>query len=439
MTDEKITQLKKTATEILTSQRMDLINKHPFVGTIAMNLNLVPVRDARCSTAMTDGNSIYFDIAFLSRLTPDEITFVLGHEVWHVVMMHFLRGKDLKHELFNIAADMEVNQVLDADGFVSPEDVIFPNKRHGRKCEFTFDDGLSAEEYYEYLLKQRNTEFNEMSKKAVKSKAMGSGLSGQFDSHFDKDKDQDKALEEAMKANPNDKYGPKGKDEDFQPVSIKSENEQKNAMNRIRENVVAAAQSVERSRGSLPSYIKKHVEKLLDSKLPWKELLANFITTSYFNKINWNRPNRRFVSSGTYLPSHTGDMLRIAVGIDTSGSCRNDCEKFLAELSGIIKNFDGYELHIIQCDTEVKNYNLYNEENPLDPKEGIDFEGWGGTELHPIFDYIDQNDLEVDAVVMFTDGMCEEFKEETDLPILWAITGNHHCENIKVGEKVYIK
>ena len=441
MTTENIANLKKVASEILTHHRLQLINNHPFIGTIAMNLNLVPIRDARVRTAGTDGKNIYVDIDFLSRLTPDEITFVLGHEVWHVVMMHHLRGEGKDHTTFNVATDMEVNQLLDADGFKSPEEALFPNKTHGRHCEFNFPDGLSAEEYYDLLqnMAGRKNAETEMKSTETKMKSKNSNVSGQFDKHFDQNEDQEKALEEAMKDHPMDKYGEKGADEDYQPTAMHTENEKKEAMEKIREAVVGAAQTIERTRGMLPDYIKKYVNKLLDPKMPWKELLASFITSSYFNKTNWNRPNRRFAYSGTYLPSHSGDMMRIAVGIDTSGSCSEDFTKFVSELSGITRSFDGYELHMLECDTEVKNYTLYNEDNPLNPEDGIEFQGSGGTKLQSIFNYIEDNDLDVDAVVIFTDGECEDFEDEFEVPVLWAITGNSNCENLKMGEKIYLK
>ena len=70
----------------------------------------------------------------------------------------------------------------------------------------------------------------------------------------------------------------------------------------------------------------------------------------------------------------------------------------------------------------------------------IDFKGFGGTKLHPIFDYIQLNDIDVDAVVVFTDSECEEFDDDgnIDLPVMWMITGNRPGNNLKIGSKVNI-
>ena len=447
MTKEQLDDLKAKAMDILTYCRQSLLNRHPFSGTIALGLELKPVRDLRCPTAMTDGNNIFFDIDFLSRLTQDEREFVLGHEVWHVIMLHFLRGEGKEHVLFNIATDMEVNQLLEADGFVAPPDVVFPNSKHARKCEFNFADGLSAEEYYEELLKMTPQAQSQAGAKGKKGKGAGQGkgssCSGQFDRHFDKNEDysEEAAMEELEKA-VSDKYGVKGFDPDFTPSSYKSEAEERTAADKVREKVVGAAQTVERTRDTLPGFVQKIVGKLLEPKMPWKELLAAFVTSSFYNKTNWNMPNRRFAYNGTYLPSHAGECMKIAVGIDTSGSCANDCERFLTELVSIAKTFGAYELHVIQCDTEVKDYKVFDESNPLDPENnGVEFKGFGGTELHPIFNYINDNELDVDAAVIFTDGECENFEDDGSikLPVLWALVGSKSDHsNLMIGQQLHI-
>jgi len=458
MPAEKLNELKSTANEILAFCRQSILNKHPFIGSMAMNLDLKPIRDIRCSTAMTDGSTVYFDIDFLSRLTQDEREFVLGHEFWHVVMLHFLRGEGKEHELFNIATDMEVNQLLEKDGFTAPADVVFPNSGHSRKCMFNFPDDLSAEEYYEHLLK--DAEANGNGKGGEGKQQEGEGKSGkgtsgrggagkgapckgQFDKHYDKNADYDKEAEEALKEAVSDKYGVKGLDPDFAPGKISTEGEERAAAEKVREAVVSAAQQVERSRGTLPGHVKKIVDALLEPKLPWRELLAAFVTSSFCNKTNWSTPNRRFAWSGTYLPSHDGEAMRIAVGIDTSGSCSNDCAAFLTEVNSIAKTFGSYELHVIQCDTEVKDYTVFDESNPLDPEaNSIEFKGFGGTELHPIFKHLTDNDIEVDAAVVFTDGECEDFTENDgiSIPVLWVLAGTQHKrDNLKIGDQVLME
>lgn len=345
---------------------------------------------------------------------------------------------------------MEVNQILENDGFIPPAAAIFPNKQHSSVCQYDFPNGLNAEKYYELLLKDLEKSQNKMNKEGKPEKSNskrnknnnGGNCSGQFDDHFDKNADYDKAGEDALKKKVSDKYGEKGLDEDFKPGKIKSESAAKEMAEEIRQSIVSAAQTYEKLRGELPGHIKKIVNTLLESKVSWKEALAKFITSGMDNKTTWNAPNRRFAYSGTYLPRHDGDMMRIAIGIDTSGSCQDECQTFLSEINEIAKTFGNYELHLIQCDTQVQDYQTFDEFNTIEGHvDKIEFKGFGGTRLKPIFDYIQLNNIEVSGVVIFTDGYCENFKNDgsIDIPVLWTIAGDNKAENLEIGEKIYIK
>lgn len=448
LTEERLAELKKTATTLLVYSRQQILTKMPFTGTVGMSLNIVPVRDYRVNTACTDGSNIFVDIDFLSKLDEREREFVLAHEIWHVVLMHFLRKGTRLDMPFNLAADMEINQLLVNEGCYPPPSLIFPNNSFSRESKFNYPSGLSMEEYYELIIKDNknnpNSNQNGQGGNGGNGKSgKGSALDGQFDQHIDPTQSiqsdfTQEELEQIAKQF-SDKYGVKGVDKDFISNPLNTKEKQQAAADRIRENIVGASQMVEKTRGSLPGYLEKLVKSFLKPVVNWKEVLANFITTSFFNKTDWNRPNRRFVYSGTYLPSHTGEMVRLAIGIDTSGSCSNSIEKFMSEVLGIAKEFDGYELHLIQCDTEVKAYDLCNEENPFDPTR-IKFKGFGGTTLHPILDYVQDKELDVDAIIMFTDGECEEFTQADDigLPMLWVIDNSKSFEakNIQIGQKI---
>ena len=144
LSDEETRILKKKASDILSVCRRDILHDYPFIGSIALRMDMVPVRDVRVRTACTDGNSVYFDIAFLSSLSREEQTFVLAHEVWHAVLMHMVRRQTRDPELFNIATDKEVNNMLTQDGFKAPAMVLLPSEDEKNLC---------AEEIYEKLIK----------------------------------------------------------------------------------------------------------------------------------------------------------------------------------------------------------------------------------------------------------------------------------------------
>ena len=441
LSPEKLASLKENARGILAECRRCLMDRQPFVGGVAMSLDIVPTRDKRVPTACTDGKSIYFDIDFLSNLSVDERLFVIAHEIWHNVMLHFVRCESRDHNIFNIATDLEVNQLLVKDGLCIPKECLWPD-------QFGFKHDLNAEQYYELLLNQQNKSKSGSNGKSSPS-ASGSGNSqsnsnnseskltsagkpkGQFDSHkYEGDDDENDVGE-----NCSDKWGEVGFDEEFKPET--SEDEMRKNVAAVREAAVTAAQNYERQRGELPAHIKGIVQKLLKPEVSWKEVLAQFITRASGEDRTWRTPNRRFVHSGLYLPSTEGMKMKIAVGIDTSGSVMADLPKFLGELNSLVKSFGSYELHLIQCDARIQDYKLYTEEDPLDLEhEKFNVRGMGGTKLKPIFDYVELNQLDIDAAVIFTDGYCERFNtyDAPSYPVLWMVSKGGSKENLTFGE-----
>lgn len=441
----KLESLKQNAAGILAEARRKLLNDQPFVGSVAMNLDIIPTRDFRNPTACTDMNHIYFDIDFLSKLSPEDTLFVLGHEIWHVCMAHGLRTEGREHEMANIAADLEVNQLLKSDGFTVPKMGLMPNM-------FNFPEGLSFEEYYELLLNNQKNKKNQMSGGNLpmnssgnspmeggsgNSPMEGSGNpSGQIDGQFDKHiTEQDNVNNIKNPGNIADRYGKVGVDKDFQPGQPTENQAQK-----IREICVSAAQTYERSRGTLPAHLKRFTDKLLTPEVNWREILSSFITRTIGDKSCWSRPNRRFVSSRTYLPSHIGDKLKVAVGIDTSGSTSGDIPRFLGELNGLVKSFGSYELTLIECDAAVGKCEKYDDDNPLD-LENTKFEmtGGGGTQLTPIFEKIQNDEIDCDCICIFTDGETEHFTPDMDpgIPVLWMVSNgmlDRAKENYDFGE-----
>ena len=130
----------------------------------------------RLRTAATDGERIFMDMAFCSKLSADERLFVMAHEVWHCVLMHMLRCQTRDPSVFNVAADMEVNRMLKKEGLKSPEWCLMP------KCEW---DELSAEEIYEHIRKRPKPPQISQSQKGADVQADdGIGSNKQFDKHI---------------------------------------------------------------------------------------------------------------------------------------------------------------------------------------------------------------------------------------------------------------
>lgn len=470
LTDEELAKLKDAVAESIAQQRSRLLMKHKFIGGVIMHLEMIPVRDKRVRTAMTDGKHVYFDLAFYSDLSDDERLFVLAHEAWHCVYMHMLRRKGRDPRIWNFATDMEINRMLENDHFTPPADVLFPSP------SWKDNDKLSAEEMYELLIKEMkkaakkskkgskmpgagggtgdqqddndsdgdeqdgNGESEAEKKYAKKSGKRGGKLKGQFDDHVYNGEDKDSLKSKKT----TDKWGEVGEDPDFHP-SVSRETAE-----RIREMVMTSAERTSRTAGGLPAGLQEYLDKLRKPEINWKEVLAQFVTSCFNGKRRWLPPARRHVYNGIYLQSRRDERIKVTVAVDTSGSCYNDIPKFFGELNGLLRSFGNYELTVIQNDYAISRVDKYDQDNPFpENPEEIQWEGGGGTSFSPPFKWIEENGEPPDCFIFFTDGYEEfvdaDYKEDgykfraPPYPVLWILTKDGNKDFCPWGQKIYFE
>ena len=449
LSEKDLAKLKKTTLNLMGQDRQKLLVRFPFTGGFLMRLELVPVRDMRLRTAATDGTHIFMDVAFCSKLNSDERLFVMAHEAWHCVLMHMLRCQTRNPDKFNIATDMEVNRLLEKEGLKSPKWCLRP------KDEW---HDLSAEEIYEKLKGNRPKKSQPLqnaqsgsqsgsSRSSDKSETEGDGAGGQFDKHLyggEADNDVDARGQVSGKSGKGnkgsetdpsgdgkptgngggggwpvqDQWGNVGFDKDFSPIIPKD------LADKIREQIVAVAQQVQRTRGTIPEHLETIVKAALKPQIRWQEVLAQFVTSCYGGSRRWLPPNRRHVSQGLYLQSSRKESLRAAVAIDTSGSTTADLPQFFTELNSLLNTFGDYELTVIQCDAEVQNVEKYDAFNQFHTPEFKTY-GHGGTDFNPPFEYIEEHsDIEPSCLIYITDGCAPEPKRKPPYPVLWLLTAD---------------
>lgn len=407
VSEERLKALKSETMEMLCQCRQKFLLKFPFTASVMMRMELVPVRDRRLRTASTDGKRIYMDVAFCSNIETEERIFVLAHEVWHAILLHMLRGKQFERERFNIAADMEVNRLLRDEGIPVPRFALMPEPGWGR---------ISAEEMYDKIVVTKERERNGGDKTQV-------GTEGQFDEHVRADDSaegvqRERTMRRARQLAVWDKWGEVGYDPDYAPLVIVGIAET------IRESVIAAAQQMERRRGTLPDHLKGVVGRLLKSEIDWKEALSRFVTSAFGGSRRWLPPNRRHIGRGVYLQSSRQASLRAVVAIDTSGSTMYDLPQFFSELRGLLSSFGSYEITVIQCDADVQHVEVYDGTRPI---EEYVFYGGGGTSFDPVFQYVENHpETEPSVLIYLTDGCGSVRETPPPYPVLWLLTADGH-------------
>lgn len=465
--NKELEEVKAKVGKGLEVARWKLLDSYPFIGEMLLRFSIVPTYDQRILTAATNGTKIFFDCEFYSKLTKGQREFVLAHEVWHNIYLHFLRSGTRNHELWNIATDMEINHMLQNEGMELIADCCLPKPIMAGKC---------AEDIYNYLMKNQppqsqsggsgkgqrkgnsgqgngNDEgdsssnsngnsgsgYNKKNKNNSSSGSSSSNKNGktkgnQFDKHIyegngegDSEGDQGQDKE--------GKWGPRGLDADCNPTIGNPKEIEEN----IKDMVCSVAQSIERKQGTLPAGIEGMVKEMLKPEIPWKEKLSQFVTRIIGGEHSWRRVSRHALGRGHYLPGRTDDFIKVAVGLDTSGSCLGDLPKFLGELDGLLKSFGKYEITLIQCDAEIQDVQKYDDSNPIDLKKEFKAKGFGGTDARPFFKWIKDSGEEYNAIVIMTDGWTTAPTYPVGTPTLWVLTSDGYEDFCDWGEKMKFK
>jgi predicted metal-dependent peptidase len=128
--------------KLLTEQRLAMIyidTNFPFFSSLLRNLKWIYT--FQVPTQATDGTRLLVNPEFTSKLSIKMKAFVMMHEVMHCALDHMARGKNHDPHKSNVAADYEVNGLLESDGVVSKNDLkpyLFDEKYQGMSYEHIY-------------------------------------------------------------------------------------------------------------------------------------------------------------------------------------------------------------------------------------------------------------------------------------------------------------
>ena len=138
---------------------------------------------------------------------------------------------------------------------------------------------------------------------------------------------------------------------------------------------VAVQQAAEsaKAQGKLPGSLSKLVDDIVSPKVNWKQKLARFLKSNNKSDYSWQKPNRRFVAGGLYLPSlYSPCIEEVGVIVDTSAS-RTDEElnQDLGEISSMLVDANVENVRFMQADTDVTDEQTFTRESmPQGHNEG---------------------------------------------------------------------
>jgi len=163
------------------------------------------------------------------------------------------------------------------------------------------------------------------------------------------------------------------------------------------------------------------VDHLLQPRLPWRMLLAKYMTAISRDDYNYTRPSRR--EGSAIFPSLRSAQVDIVVALDTSGSVSmEEMREFMSEIDAI-KGQVRARVTLHACDANLAEAGPWVFEPWEEFKLPTDIKGGGGTCFTPVFDWVHSRDRQPDLLVYFTDAEGEFPAQEPYYPVLWLVKG----------------
>jgi len=357
------------------------------------------VDDPSVPTACTNGRDEMYGREFVKQLNDAELRFLVLHEVYHKLFRHLTTWRHLYNQdahLANVACDHVINiKIVDdnKDHFASMTGVL-EGGCYDRKYV-----GMDTAQVYNLLREDQESDGGGQG-----SEPLPEG----FDKH-----DWDGASE--MDA------------EEIRELAREIDEA-------VRQGALVA--------GKMGSGGDLGLEELLQPQVNWREALREFIQTTCAGSdySTYSKPNRRYLSSGIYMPSGISEQVgELVLAIDTSGSIgKKELAAFLSEVKEICDTVHPDGVRLLYWDTKVcrdEKYDTHELDNIVNSTKP---DGGGGTDVECVTDYIRDNNINAQAAIVLTDGHLYGGWGQWSMPVLWCIMDNDHAKP-DVGKTVNIK
>lgn len=367
----------------LSRARLLMIQQSAFLATI--NFSIVNRIGTEVPTAATNSKEIIYNPDFINKLSQDELFGLILHETYHIALNHCalqeysrIQGRD--PHIWNIAADVVINNFIIDAGYKLPEGGVYMPEHRNK----------TTEEIYQYLVAN-----------AVKVQcSIGSDIQESGDAKNTLSDDQIKKLQN--NALPESEIPI---DDDLKDILLRAS---------------MASHMAGEDSSLVPGSIKLLMERFTKPKLPWDRLLLRYCRSKVNQGYNFQKPNRRFFPD-MHIPGRTQPGLNhVQMAIDMSASVTDEqVSIFVSEVIGVINKLKPKKLTLLEFDTKLSNVTQIKSAHQLKQHE---FTGRGGTYIQPVLDYAYSHPS--DLLLVFTDGEFGIPPSINKIPLAWVIYDN---------------
>lgn len=349
--------------------RVNFLFNHPFLSVLALSIE-TSYDENKNSAFLTNGFKITIDTNKLEKYTKEEITYLYAHTLLHIVLKHPYRQKTRDSYIWNKASDIVINNILSTFTNVGsrPTDEIF---------DLTLKDKC-VEEVYEILYKKKKEEISKTNP----------NKDGTLDSNeYDKSK------------------------LDLDEVYVKNEKIDQEKL----DGIIIQALSIAKKASNLYEGMSIEIDTLIKPEINLSDELKEYLISSFFEKqLSYERPNKRFISNGIYMPGtkKLNDNLNIYIALDSSSSVTLDeYKKFLGIIGEIADSFYEYNVEILPFDLKVRSEYIikFDSFNPLSSDELLIPKSNGGTNFDECLRYLKKSsEVRNDSLlIVLSDGEFE--------------------------------
>lgn len=482
------------ATALITRARNRLLLQKRWSFFAQLSLRLILVCDHNEPTMATDGTSLFYNPKWVGAHPLPIQESAIAHEVLHCALRHVWRLSGRDHALANIAADHAVNLVLLDCGFTLWRGALADKRFAGMSFEQIYaildkerraqapqtptpapqeedtdgeEDGAGDGEEDTDESDDDDGEEDGADGEGAEDDGEEDGDSGadgeesddesnDDDSSSGADDGEEDAQEEDSSApatdGEEDGAGDDGGDDgDIEqpggmrpPPTPTEPTEGKSSTGADKDSqelawALATEQAALKSRndGSIGEALNRLMVAANKEEDDIWEVLRQYVQALKPTNYSWAQPNRRFVSSGLYLPGIVKEsMPGIGIAVDTSGSIDNEMlKRFAVGLNMIVEDYQPEYIEIVYCDDSVRRTVRFEQGEEVE----LSAAGGGGTAFQPALNYY-SNLEEVPALVIYLTDLYGENVSgygpiEPEYPVIWVTT---ECSTIPApfGERL---
>ena len=412
----------------------DLTNSRRYIAALISLQSKAPVHYSvllateviwtdKVGTAATDGVYVYISPEFFRGLESDsQRAFLLAHEVSHIILRHPQRGKvyqdrgffrpnvSFDHGMYNRAADYVINSDCKAMGFEPIPQGCYSDD-YGR------DDIVDS--VYADLYQKQDDDADDDTKGDPSGDSNGDGKEVQDEANDTGAQDGEPTADESDTSGdsgePSDLPEPAGHDHHLTPEYEGTDEEQEAAAREdehdVRSSVDDGIDQLEadgRDPERLPESIREGSHRYRPSNASdtdWRaELADRFNRAGAGGQTTWSRIHRRrFATLGVISPTSIGQIGRVSLVIDISASVSRDMlNQFMIESASLIDTLQPRDGVVVVW----TNHRFHSSDEVYSGAELLDLEApcGGGTCMTAGVEWLEENGLESDLVIVFTDG-----------------------------------